>query len=59
MAFVAWRGGLEGGGGGGRNFYCVCIQSYLSFQTKTAMGEAMKEAVFSLAEANFAAGDFR
>ena len=27
-------------------------------QTKTLMGEVMKEAQFSLAEANFAAGDF-
>ena len=28
-------------------------------QTKTTMGEAMRAAMFSLAEANFAAGDFR
>ena len=32
---------------------------YLHLQTKTLMGEVMKEATFSLAEANFAAGDFR
>jgi V-type H+-transporting ATPase subunit D len=31
----------------------------LPLQTKTLMGEVMKEATFSLAEANFAAGDFR
>lgn len=34
--------------------FCPCPP-----QTKTAMGEAMKEAMFSLAKANFAAGDFR
>jgi len=27
--------------------------------TKTFMGDVMREATFSLAEANFAAGDFR
>lgn len=31
----------------------------LTFQTKTLMGEVMREAAFSLAEAKFAAGDFR
>lgn len=31
----------------------------VSFQTKTLMGEVMREAAFSLAEAKFAAGDFR
>uniref|UniRef100_A0A3B3SXN6 V-type proton ATPase subunit D n=1 Tax=Paramormyrops kingsleyae TaxID=1676925 RepID=A0A3B3SXN6_9TELE len=30
----------------------------VSFQTKTLMGEVMREAAFSLAEAKFAAGDF-
>jgi V-type H+-transporting ATPase subunit D len=33
--------------------------SIVIFQTKTVMGEIMREAQFSLAEANFAAGDFR
>ena len=37
--------------------YIVCF--VLHFQTKTLMGEVMKEAQFSLAEANFSAGDFR
>ena len=31
----------------------------VSIQTKTLMGEVMREAAFSLAEAKFAAGDFR
>lgn len=31
----------------------------LPLQTKTKMGEVMREAAFSLAEAKFAAGDFR
>lgn len=30
----------------------------LCFQTKTLMGEVMKEAAFSLAEAKFTTGDF-
>jgi len=29
------------------------------FQTKMLMGEVMREAAFSLAEAKFTAGDFR
>ena len=31
---------------------------YYKLQTKTLMGEVMKEAAFSLAEAKFATGDF-
>lgn len=34
----------------------MCIILY--FKTKTLMGEVMKEAAFSLAEAKFATGDF-
>ena len=37
--------------------YVLVIVS--SLQTKNLVGEIMKEAAFSLAEANFAAGDFR
>lgn len=32
--------------------------SLFPFQTKTLMGEVMKEAAFSLAEAKFTTGDF-
>lgn len=32
---------------------------FTSFQTKVMMGDVMKEASFSLAEAYFTAGDFR
>lgn len=37
----------------------VSEYTFLTFQTKTLMGEVMREAAFSLAEAKFAAGDFR
>ena len=39
--------------------YIIIILLLFTLQTKTLMGEVMKEATFSLAEANFAAGDFR
>jgi len=47
--------------------YCIhdiaslyqCGPVVSSPQTKTLMGEVMREAAFSLAEAKFAAGDFR
>lgn len=32
---------------------------FIIFQTKVLMGEVMREAAFSLAEAKFTAGDFR
>ena len=32
---------------------------FMLFQTKMLMGEVMREAAFSLAEAKFTAGDFR
>lgn len=38
---------------------CVLINNHVTLQTKTLMGEVMREAAFSLAEAKFAAGDFR
>lgn len=37
--------------------FCFYTNRY-TFQTKTLMGEVMKEAAFSLAEAKFATGDF-
>ena len=40
----------------------ISFELYFLFfhpQTKTLMGDVMREATFSLAEANFAAGDFR
>lgn len=37
----------------------ILILFSLFLQTKTKMGEVMREAAFSLAEAKFAAGDFR
>ena len=38
---------------------CYNLLYTLLFQTKNLVGDIMKEAAFSLAEANFAAGDFR
>lgn len=39
-------------------FNCISVGFSLIAQTKTLMGEVMKEAAFSLAEAKFATGDF-
>jgi len=36
----------------------IYIYLYLYFQTKVLMGDVMKEASFSLAEAKFTTGDF-
>ena len=44
---------------GNMPFRCIDVRAMIFAQTKTLMGEVMKEATFSLAEANFAAGDFR
>lgn len=39
---------------------CICcLFFFFSKQTKMLMGEVMREAAFSLAEAKFTAGDFR
>lgn len=42
---------------------CICCLSFVVLfffkQTKMLMGEVMREAAFSLAEAKFTAGDFR
>lgn len=45
---------------------CICCLFFFFFflvflpkQTKMLMGEVMREAAFSLAEAKFTAGDFR
>lgn len=41
------------------NVPCICCLFMFFKQTKMLMGEVMREAAFSLAEAKFTAGDFR
>lgn len=38
--------------------FCAIVLKLEFLQTKTLMGEVMKEAAFSLAEAKFTTGDF-